>query len=126
MGAATSAFPLKLSTISLSSAAATGVSSTAVARTVLDETGSDLEIIPIGLPERPLTDIEAWNVGLISASRPELTATQNHVRNLALLSEMAHFGRYWIRERDFIQLVDGWALATLSRSSGRLAPTPVA
>jgi hypothetical protein len=30
-------------------------------------------VVRVGPPERPRTDIEAWNVGLISARRPELT-----------------------------------------------------
>jgi hypothetical protein len=83
----------------LSSAAATGVSSTAVAAAAMDEPGSSPEIIPIGPPERPLTDIEAWNVGLISASRPELSRAENHARNLGLLVELARFGRYRVRGR---------------------------
>jgi hypothetical protein len=38
-------------------------------------------------------------VGLISASRPELTPAENHARNLSLLSEIAHFGRCRVRGR---------------------------
>ncbi|MGC1862183.1 MAG: hypothetical protein WA733_13970 [Methylocystis sp.] len=37
------------------------------------------EVIPIGPPERPRTDIEAWNIGLITAYRPELTLEQNPI-----------------------------------------------
>jgi hypothetical protein len=46
------------------------------------------EVVRIGPPERPRTDIEAWNVGLISARRPELTPAENLIRDGELRAEI--------------------------------------
>jgi hypothetical protein len=55
------------------------------------------EIITVGPPVRTASDIEGWNIGLISASRPYLTADENQARSLALLHELTHFARYRVR-----------------------------
>ena len=58
------------------------------------------EVIRIGPPERPRTDIEAWNVGLISAHRPELTSVENLIRDAELRTEIRQcFGLLHLRGR---------------------------
>jgi len=54
---------------------------------------------PIGPAERPRSDIEAWDVGLITAYRPELPLAGNQARNRALLADLYCFGRYHVRGR---------------------------
>jgi hypothetical protein len=50
------------------------------------------EIIQIEPPRRPQTDIESWNVGLITASRRDLTFTENELRNGALVADICSHG----------------------------------
>ena len=57
------------------------------------------EVIPIGPPERPRTDIEAWNVGLITAYRPELTLAENQARDRELRADLYCFGNFHVRGR---------------------------
>jgi len=57
-------------------------------------------IVPITGPVRPPTDIEAWNVGLITAHRPHLAPARNNARNIALATDlMRRFGRVNVRGR---------------------------
>ena len=57
------------------------------------------EVIPIGPPERPRTDIEGWNVGLITAYRPELTLSENQARDRELRADLYCFGNFHVRGR---------------------------
>jgi hypothetical protein len=57
-------------------------------------------VVRVGPPERPRTDIEAWNVGLISARRPELTPAENLIRDGELRAEICQcFGLLHLRGR---------------------------
>lgn len=57
-------------------------------------------IVPITGPVRPPTDVEAWNVGLITAHRPHLGPAKNDARNVALgIDLMRRFGRVNVRGR---------------------------
>jgi hypothetical protein len=59
-----------------------------------------LEVIQITAPARAPSDIEAWNCGLITAYRPELTAAENKVRNAELQIEIGwRFGLLNVRGR---------------------------
>jgi hypothetical protein len=63
------------------------------------------EVIRLGPPERPSTDIEARNLGLITAYRFEFTPTVNQARNGELLCDLAPFcGRLLVRGR----YVENW------------------
>ena len=57
------------------------------------------EVITIGPRERPPSDIESWNLGLITASRPELSPDENEARNRELFFDLSHFGRLHVRGR---------------------------
>jgi hypothetical protein len=57
------------------------------------------EVVRIGAPERPRNDIESWNLGLITAYRPELTPAENEARNQELRTDLVHFGRFHVRGR---------------------------
>jgi hypothetical protein len=58
------------------------------------------EVVRIGPPERPRTDVEAWNVGLISARRPELMPAENLLRDSELRAEIRQcFGLLHLRGR---------------------------
>jgi hypothetical protein len=50
------------------------------------------EVIRIGPRQRLESDIEAWNVGLITAHRPELSPAENTHRNSALQAEIRKGG----------------------------------
>jgi hypothetical protein len=50
------------------------------------------EVIRIGPRQRLESDIEAWNVGLITAHRPELTPAENGIRNSSLQGEIRKGG----------------------------------
>lgn len=71
----------------LLSATAT-VASTGIAAPVEQVDAAGPEVVRIGPPERPRTDLEAWNVGLISARRPELTPVENLIRDGELRAEI--------------------------------------
>jgi hypothetical protein len=59
-----------------------------------------VEIVRAGPRQRPEGDIEAWNVGLITAHRPELTAAQNRGRMGELRADIGNrFGLYQVRGR---------------------------
>ena len=53
------------------------VASTGIALPFEQADAAGRVVVHIGPPERPRSDIEAWNVGLISARRPELTPAEN-------------------------------------------------
>lgn len=58
------------------------------------------EVVGIGPPERPRSDIEAWNIGLISAYRRELTRAENQARDAELRTEIRRcFGFLYLRGR---------------------------
>jgi hypothetical protein len=59
------------------------------------------EVVRIGPRERATSDIEAWNVGFISASRPNLTPAENENRTAELRAEIAgrNFGHLNVRGR---------------------------
>jgi hypothetical protein len=58
------------------------------------------EVVRIGPPERPQSDIEAWNVGLITAYRRELTPVENEARDAELRTEIRRcFGLLHLRGR---------------------------
>ena len=58
------------------------------------------EVIRLGPPERPGTDIEGCNLGLITAYRPEFSPPENQARNRELWSDLARFcGRLLVRGR---------------------------
>jgi hypothetical protein len=81
----------------LVSAAAT-VACTGVAAPV--EQVAAAEVIRIGPPERPRSDIEAWNVGLITAYRRELRPAENQARDAELRTEIRRcFGLLYLRGR---------------------------
>jgi hypothetical protein len=76
------------------------VASTSVAAPVEQVDAAKPEVVRIGPPERPRTDIEAWNVGLISARRPELTPAENLTRDGELRTEIRQcFGLLHLRGR---------------------------
>jgi hypothetical protein len=56
-------------------------------------------VVSIGPRQRSSSDIEAWNVGLITACRRELTPTENTARNAELLAEIRgrNFGLLHLR-----------------------------
>ena len=83
----------------LSSAAATTVCAGVAAAPEHAEPAPVPEVIPIGPPERPQTDIEAWNVGLITAYRPELTLAENQARDRVLRADLYCFGNFHVRGR---------------------------
>jgi hypothetical protein len=83
----------------LSSAAATTVCTGVAAAPEHAEPAPVPEVIPIGPAERPQTDIEAWNVGLITAYRPELTLAENQARDRELRADLYCFGLYHVRGR---------------------------
>ena len=76
------------------------VASTGIAAPVEQVDAAGPEVVRIGPPERPRTDIEAWNVGLISARRPELTPAENLIRDGELRADIRQcFGLYHLRGR---------------------------
>jgi hypothetical protein len=76
------------------------VASTGVAPAAEEINAAEREVVGIGPPERPRTDIDAWNVGLISARRPELTPAQNLIRDGELRAEIRQcFGLLHLRGR---------------------------
>jgi hypothetical protein len=80
----------------LTAAAAT----TAAFGAVATPRAEPVEIVRAGPRQRPEGDIEAWNVGLISAHRPELTASQNRGRMSELRADIGNrFGLYQLRGR---------------------------
>jgi hypothetical protein len=82
----------------LLSATAMGVCTGASA--IQEESGAPMpEVITIGPRERPPSDIESWNLGLITASRPELSPEENEARNRELFFYLSHFGRLHVRGR---------------------------
>ena len=83
----------------LSSAAATTVCAGAAAAREPVEPAPFPEVIQIGPAERPRSDIESWNLGLITAYRPELTPAENEARYQELWTDLYHFGRYHVRGR---------------------------
>ena len=83
----------------LSSAAATTVCAGVAAAPEHVESAPVPDVIPIGPPERPRTDIKAWNIGLITAYRPELTLAENQARDRELRADLYCFGRYHVRGR---------------------------
>ena len=58
-------------------------------------------VVRIGPPERPQSDVEAWNVGLITAYRRELTPAENQALDADLRTEIRHhrFGLLYLRGR---------------------------
>jgi hypothetical protein len=68
--------------------ATAAVACTGVAAPIEQVDAAEPEVVRIGPPERPRTDIEAWNVGLISARRPELTPAENLIRDGELRAEI--------------------------------------
>lgn len=84
----------------LISAAATIAGTSAVAPVEQAQAAAP-KVIRIGPPERPWSDIEAWNVGLITACRPELTPADNKARNAELLVDIRDqsFGFLHLRGR---------------------------
>jgi hypothetical protein len=63
------------------------------------------EVIRLGPPERPSIAIEAWNLGLITAHRPDFTPAENQARNGELWCDLAPFcGRLLVRGR----YVENW------------------
>ncbi len=56
-------------------------------------------VVEIGPAERPKTDVEAWNVGLISAYRAGLTSAENKARDQRLWADICRspFGRLLVR-----------------------------
>ena len=63
------------------------------------ETAPTPAVIPIGPPERPRSDIESWNLGLITAYRPEFSPAENLARDRELFADLSHFGRLHVRGR---------------------------
>jgi hypothetical protein len=58
------------------------------------------EVIRLGPPGRARSDIESWNVGLITACRHELTPAENEARDAELRTEIRHrFGLLYLRGR---------------------------
>jgi len=50
--------------------------------------------------QRPDNDIEGWNLGLMSAQRPELTPAENRLRMGELRADISNrFGRFQVRRR---------------------------
>jgi hypothetical protein len=59
-----------------------------------------MEIVRAGPRQRPEDDIEAWNLGLITAHRPELTAAENRLRMGELRADIGNgFGLFQLRGR---------------------------
>jgi hypothetical protein len=80
--------------------AATAAACTGVAASVEQVEAAGPEVVRIGPPERPRSDIESWNVGLITAYRRELTPAENRDRNIDLYIEICRcFGRLHVRGR---------------------------
>ena len=50
------------------------------------------EVMHIGPRKRPESDIEAWNAGLITADRPELSPAENRIRMAGLQGEIRKGG----------------------------------
>jgi hypothetical protein len=84
----------------LVSAAATAAC-TGVAASVEEIEAAGPEVVRIGPPERPRSDIEAWNVGLITAYRRELTPPENEACDAELRAEIRRhrFGLLYLRGR---------------------------
>jgi len=93
----TSLFPRMDRRRFLSSAAATTVCARVAA--AREQVEPAPEVIRVGPPERPRSDIESWNLGLITAYRPELTPAENEARRQQLWTELSHFGRFDVRGR---------------------------
>ena len=83
----------------ISAAAATTVCAGQVAAREQGESEPLSEVIRIGSPERRRCDIESWNLGLITAYRPDLTPAEIEARDRDLWSDLLHFGRYHVRGR---------------------------
>jgi hypothetical protein len=76
------------------------VASTGIAPADEQVSAAGPEVICIGPPERARSDIEAWNVGIISARRPELTPAENLKRDGQLCTEIRQcFGLLHLRGR---------------------------
>jgi hypothetical protein len=83
----------------LVSATAT-VACTGLATPVVQVEAAGPEVVRIGPPERSRSDIESWNVGLITAYRRELTPAENAVRDAQLRTEIRRcFGLLYLRGR---------------------------
>jgi hypothetical protein len=81
----------------LSSAAATTVWAGVAAIPEEAETASTPAVIRFGPPERPRSDIESWNLGLITACRPGLSPAENLARGRQLWADPLHIGRLHVR-----------------------------
>jgi hypothetical protein len=58
------------------------------------------EMVLIGAPKRPQSDIQSWNVGLITAYRRELAPAENEARDAELRNEIRRcFGLLCLRGR---------------------------
>jgi hypothetical protein len=58
------------------------------------------QVVRIGRPVPPRSDIEAWNIGLITAYRRELTPAENEARDAELRTEIRRcFGLLYLRGR---------------------------
>ena len=76
------------------------VACTGVAAPVEQVEAAGPVVVRIGPPERPRTDIESWNIGLITAYRRELTPPENQARDAELRSEIRRcFGLLHLRGR---------------------------
>jgi hypothetical protein len=76
------------------------VASTSVAAPVEQVGDARPEVVRIRSLERSRSDFEAWNVGLISARRPELTPAENLLRDGELRAEIRQcFGLLRLRGR---------------------------
>jgi len=83
----------------LVSATAT-VACTGLAAPVEQVEAAGPEVVRIGPPERSRSDIESWNVGLITAYRRELTPAENEARDAELRTEIRRcFGLLHLRGR---------------------------
>jgi hypothetical protein len=83
----------------LVSAAATAAC-TGLAAPVEQVEAAGPEVVRIGPPERPRSDIEAWNIGLITAYRRELTPAENEARDAELRTDIRRcFGLLYLRGR---------------------------
>ncbi len=81
-------------------------------------------MVEAGRAQRPKTDVEAWNVGLITACRPGLTFAENHARDQRLWADICRspFGRLW-SEATTSRIA---ALATQGRSTfGRISSSAI-
>ena len=82
-----------LTAVVLTAAACTGVG----ARITEAKAAEIIRVVP---RQRPDNDIEGWNLGLMSAQRPELTPAENRLRMGELRADISNpFGRFQVRRR---------------------------